>query len=342
MKVRCGIGLDIGGTHISAVALDQRCKEASDVLCSSERAVTDRDVETVVGLIVECLIEVHGKLAEAYGDEFEISGIGFGVPGNVDPTLGTTRYLPNFQWLETVPLKDLVLKKLFSSGSLFGHCDASRVRVEMRNDGRCAAIAEFVFGYGKDCDGISVFSMLTLGTGIGGAVIINGKLFDGASFDAGDFGHHVIRSGEGAMPCVCGKAGCFETHASAQGLVRLYNRLPGAEKCCTGPDGRGHDALGVLKKLRAGDAVAALAFETYADDLSSGLANLVTFYNPNVIVLGGGFGQAEELYVGDEIQRRVDAKSLTATRGKVKVVRAVLGGGAGALGAALLALGRGV
>ena len=337
-----GIGLDIGGTHICAVALDRGAKTAKDSLSSSERAVTDRDVDTVVGLIVECLIEVHEKLAGAYGDEFEISGIGFGVPGNVDPTIGVTRYLPNFQWLDTVPLKDLVLKKLFGAESSFGHCDASRVRVEMRNDGRVAAIAEFMFGSGKDSDGISVFSMLTLGTGIGGAVIIDGKLFDGASFDAGDFGHHTIRSGEGALPCVCGKTGCFETHASAQGLVRLYNRLPGAEKCCTGPDGRGHDALGVLKKLRAGDAVAAQAFEIYADDLSTGLANLVTFYNPNVIVLGGGFGQAEELYVGDEIQHRVDAKSLPATRGKVKVVRAVLGSIAGALGAALLALGRGV
>jgi len=340
--MQVGVGVDIGGTHISAVALAQGVTRSEDVLCRSDRVVVDRDVQTVVGLIVECLFEIHAGLQEKHGDAFEVLGVGFGVPGNVDPSSGSTRYLPNFQWLDPVPLKDLVLQQLFpDSASLkprLGHCDPASFKVEMRNDGRCAAIAEYVFGSGA---GVPVFAMLTLGTGIGGALIINGKLFDGASYDAGDFGHHVIRSGAEAFPCVCGKAGCFETHASALGLVKLYNRLPGAEPCCTGPQAKGHDALSLLKKKRAGDAVAAQAWEVYADDLSTGLANLVTFYNPDVIALGGGFGQAEELYHGDEIQQRVDLKSLPATRGKVRVVRAHLGGAAGALGAAMLVLGYG-
>ena len=336
-----GIGVDIGGTHISAVALGEDSGDGE--LCRSDREVVERDVPTVVNLLVECLFEIHGKLFETQGQgNFEIIGIGFAVPGNVDPVACQTRYLPNFQWLDAVPLKQLVLERLFSAefAGKFDHCSADKVRVEMRNDGRCAAIAEYAFGCGRS--GVGVFSMLTLGTGIGGALIIDGKLFDGASFDAGDFGHHVIRSGDQALPCVCGKSGCFETHASALGLVKLYNRLPGADKCCTGPNSKGHDALGILKKKRAGDTVAALAWDTYADDLATGLANLVTFYNPNLIVLGGGLGQAEELYQDNDIEFRVDAKTLPATRGKVKVVRATLGGKAGALGAALLALGRGV
>jgi glucokinase len=90
----------------------------------------------------------------------------------------------------------------------------------MRNDGRMAAYAESCMGVGK---GIKVFSMLTLGTGIGGSLIIEGKLFDGYSNDAGDFGHHVICDGELAFECACGKHGCFETQASAQGLVRHYD-----------------------------------------------------------------------------------------------------------------------
>ena len=336
-----GLGVDIGGTHISAVALERGATQP-DVLASSHRAVVERDVTTIVGLLCECLFELHAKLEETVSRDFSIIGVGFGVPGNVDPTSGSTRYLPNFQWLEAVPLKDLVLQRLFAPHAKFRHCDTSKFSVEMRNDGRCAAIAEYVFGCGRcGSEGVGVFSLLTLGTGIGGALIIDGKLFDGASFDAGDFGHHVICSGSEALPCVCGKRGCFETHASALGLVKRYNLLPGAEKCCLGPKSKGHDALGILKKKRAGDEVAAQAWEIFADDLSTGLANLVTFYNPHTIALGGGFGQADELYENDDIQRRVDAKSLPATRGKVKVVRAQLGGGAGALGAAMLVLRRG-
>ena len=116
--------------------------------------------------------------------------------------------------------------------------------------------------------------------GIGGALIANGKLFDGVSFDAGDFGHHVIASGESAFPCVCGKSGCFECHASASGLVRHYNRL--ATK-----NGASHKAANradeVLELVRAQDGLATQAFECFKDDLSTGLANLITFYNPGTL-----------------------------------------------------------
>ena len=222
----------------------------------------------------------------------------------------------------------------------------------MRNDGRCAAIAESKFGVGKS---ESVFAMLTLGTGIGGALIIDGKLFDGSTFDAGDFGHHVIRSGEDAFPCVCGKRGkqayqrasymylvyisyihyayghrpgCFETHASAQGLVRHYEKaaLPSKVK----------DAEEVIQRLRSGDTLAALAVAQYLDDLSSGLANLVTFYNPSLIALGGGLAQSPEIF--EDLQRMVDDKTLPATRGRVRIVSSQLGPDAGAIGAACLHL----
>jgi predicted NBD/HSP70 family sugar kinase len=237
-----------------------------------------------------------------------------GVPGNVDPVKGCTRYLPNFGWLEPVELGKLLINKV----------DMHDAQVRLRNDGRCAALAESKYGAGI---GAAVFAMLTLGTGIGGALIINGKLFDGSSFDAGDFGHHVIRSGtEDAMQCVCGKRGCFETHASAQGLVRQYKRH----------GGEAENAEAVLTAMRAGTPAATKAFEVFLDDLATGIANLVTFYNPDVIALGGGLAQAAELYV--DLQQRVDDKTLPATRGRCRIVPSTLGPDAGAIGAAILSL----
>jgi glucokinase len=336
-KQEIGIGVDIGGTHISAVALGRAAQTQSEVLCRSTRNVTERDVATVVSLLIECILDIDEQLRKLLGDAYDVVGIGLGVPGNVDPSVGTTRYLPNFGWLEPVPLRALLVKEL--SGKLNRCCAKDALTVEMRNDGRCAAIAEYTFGSGR---GVQVFSMLTLGTGIGGALILNGKLFDGCSFDAGDFGHHVIRSDKDALECVCGKRGCFETQASALGLVKQFNRQPGAVECCLGLESKGHDARGVLLKLRAGEPAAVAAWDQYLDDLTTGLANLVTFYNPSVIALGGGFGQADEIYAGDAARIRIDAKSLPASRGRVRLVPAELGNGAGAIGAALLALGRGI
>jgi len=260
-----------------------------------------------------------------------VKGIGIAVPGNVDPISNHARYLPNFAWGDqSVPLGSLIVERLHLSSS----SSDETIKVSMRNDGRCAAIAEAKFGSGKDSQ---VFAFLTLGTGIGGALLINGKLFDGVSFDAGDFGHHVIRSGaDDAFPCACGKRGCFETQASAEGLVRHFKRyltinnneeefesthsLINAEK--------------VILAMRSGNSSAKQAFTSFLDDLSTGLANLVTFYNPDMICLGGGLSQAPELFLN--LQRLVDEKTLPATRGRVKIVPSVVGVDAGAIGAAIL------
>lgn len=194
----------------------------------------------------------------------------------------------------------------------------------MRNDGRCAALAEARLGCGTKS---KVFAMLTLGTGIGGALLIDGKPFDGCSFDSGDFGHHVICSGPEAMQCVCGKKGCFETHASAAGLVRHYT-LAG------GKGGEADDAKAIIDKMHEGDSAAITAFAAFKNDLSTGLANLITFYNPDTIALGGGLSLANELY--DQLEDMVNAKTLPATRGKFTIVQAKLGTEASGIGAALL------
>jgi len=307
------VGIDLGGSHVTVLVARMSQEGQYEVIQSAVQAITDRAVSKVVDVIVECT----RRTIESSGIPIsDMTAVGIAIPGNVDPMRNETRYLPNFGWLDPVPLGQTLSERL------------DQLPVVMRNDGRCAAIAESKYGSGRNS---KVFAMLTLGTGIGGALVIDGKLFDGSSFDAGDFGHHVIRSGEDAFQCICGKRGCFEFHASADGLVRQFNKQAGSKGVTT--------AIQVLELLRGDESpateTAKRAFEIYLDDLSSGLANLVTFYNPDTIALGGGLAQAPEIFQG--LVERVDAKTLPATRGKVKIVPAVLGVDSGAVGAALLA-----
>jgi len=304
-------GVDIGGSHVTCVLMSTA--SPPEVVAKEVAAVTDRGVDAVVAVIVQGLVAV---LAGVGPDE--VLAIGVGVPGNVDPARNVAKYLPNFAWPADVELGQLISRGL--GGGFAG------VRIVMRNDGRCAALAETLLGAGKAS---SVFSMLTLGTGIGGALVIDKKLIDGATYDAGDFGHSVIRSDVDAFDCNCGKRGCFETQASAYGLVKQYHKQSGDSASVT-------NAEQVLQLVQAGDAAATRALEIFLDDLSTGLANLVTFYNPDTIALGGGLAQARVLF--ERLPALVDHKTLPATKGKCRIVPASLGPDAGAIGAGVLAL----
>ena len=178
-------GVDIGGTHVTCVLMDS----SGTVLQKEVTPVTDRSVDAVVDVIARGLNII-------LADVDSIHCIGVGVPGNVDPVARTARYLPNFGWPMNVPLGQLISSKL-----IVQHQSA---HILMRNDGRCAALAESHYGAGREA---KVFSMLTIGTGIGGALVINNTLFDGFSFDAGDFGHALIRSDSDASTAIVANGG---------------------------------------------------------------------------------------------------------------------------------------
>lgn len=329
------IGVDLGGTHVLAILMDT----GGNVYARHGKGLTSdgRGSQEAIGSALrECIAAVHSYARDHHPDALPLSGVGIAVPGNVDPLRGFARYLPNFGWLKPVDLTELVLDRASNDGE---STLRDRLHVDclhMRNDGRCAALAERHFGVGASGDH-SVIAMLTLGTGIGGALLhdpsptARGTIFDGATFDAGDFGHHVICSGTDAFQCVCGKRGCFECHASAAGLVRHWRKAGGDDKLISLDD-----AKGVVDRMRDGDATAVAAFKSYKADLGTGLANLATFYNPSLIVLGGGLSRTPEIY--DGLVEAVDAATLPATRGACKIVQSALGSDCAAMGAAYLVL----
>ncbi len=187
----------------------------------------------------------------------------------------------------------------------------------VENDVNSAALGEAIFGAAK---GVESFICLTYGTGIGGAVYLENKLFTGNSFSAGEFGHIVTHAG--GRNCTCGGNGCYEAYASAGALVRDV-----AEK--TGRNMNGREIFAEFDNPEIRDVV-----DNWIDEIVIGLKSIVYIFNPSLVVAGGGI--MNEAYITDEVNKRLQ-KELMPSFGKVRVVKALMGNDANKLGAAYLA-----
>lgn len=187
----------------------------------------------------------------------------------------------------------------------------------VENDVNSAAIGEAVFGAAKGCEN---FICLTYGTGIGGAIYLNGKLFTGDSFSAGEFGHVVTHAG--GRSCTCGGCGCYEAYASASALVRdVYEK--------TGKEMNGREVFENFS-----DPEICCVIDNWIDEIVIGLKGLVYIFNPSLVVAGGGI--MNEGYITEQINMRLQKELMQSFR-KVKVVKALMGNDANKLGAAYLA-----
>lgn len=187
----------------------------------------------------------------------------------------------------------------------------------VENDVNSAAIGEAVFGAAKGCPN---FICLTYGTGIGGAIYLNDKLFTGNSFSAGEFGHMITHAG--GRECTCGGKGCYEAYASASALVKSVSDKLGREM--NGREVFENFGSPEVRKL----------IDEWIDEIVIGLKSLVYIFNPSLIVAGGGIMNEE--YITDEINKRLQLELMASFR-KVKVVKALMGNDANKLGAAYLA-----
>ena len=187
----------------------------------------------------------------------------------------------------------------------------------VENEVNSAAIGEAIFGAAK---GVDSFICLTYGTGIGGAVYLDNKLFTGASFSAGEFGHIITHAG--GRSCTCGGKGCYEAYASAKALVGDV-----AEKTGRNMNGREIFAEFDNPEIRG-------VIDNWIDEIVIGLKSIVYIFNPSLVVAGGGI--MNEAYITDEVNKRLQ-KELMPSFGKVKVVKALMGNDANKLGAAYLA-----
>jgi glucokinase len=313
--VGLSIGVDIGGTKILAGIVT----EDGQVLATARRATPRNDANDVLDLVGDVVNELVA------GSSTPLDGVGLGVAGLVDADRSRVYFAPNLRWSQ-VPVRALLEA---STG----------LPVVVENDGNVAAWGEFRFGAGK---GVKDLTLVTVGTGIGGGIVINGALFRGAHGVAGEIGH--INAVPDGRPCGCGRNGCLEQYASGNALVRearllAAERRPEANALLELGDGtpEGVQGVHVTEAAKAGDPVAMAAFTIAGTWLGRGLADLAAVLDPEVFVIGGGVSEAGDLLLASARQTLADKLIGQQNRPAPLVRIAELGNTAGLVGAADLA-----
>ena len=308
------IGIDIGGMSIKGAAVD-----------SNGRVYETFSMPFIKGEPGEITIRKLANLVKEYIAsqhlDGKIAGIGIGSPGTLDVEHGVVNYANNLGWNE-LPVASLMQEVL-------------PYPVRLTNDANAAAYGEAKFGAGKSYETVI---MLTLGTGVGGGIIINGQLFEGNQAKGGELGHTVIVvDGE---QCTCGRKGCLEAYASASALIRetkkamLANRRSLMWRIC--PEIELVGGKVVFEGAAQGDRDATNVLNNYIKYLGEGILNYCNIFRPNIIVLSGGIANAgAQLFdpLNEYIKERNYGYQMTP---EVKVVPAELGYDSGKIGAAAL------
>lgn len=304
-------GVDVGGTTIKMGLFDME----GNVLDKWE--IKTRTENGGVNVLPDIAHAVKDKMAERSIEKTEVAGVGIGVPGPVDAK-GVVHKCVNLGWG--------VLNINEELGKLLD------IPVKGGNDANVAALGEMWKGGGQGFDSIVV---VTLGTGVGGGIIMDGEILTGAKGAAGEIGHIHVEDAETEV-CGCGNTGCLEQYASATGVVRLANRTLAKNTKPTCLKAGEVSAKDVWDAVKAGDEVAIEIAEQFGEYLGKGLAGVACVVNPEAFVIGGGVSKAGEVLL-DYIRKNYTPYVFHASR-DVQFTLATLGNDAGIYGAAKLVL----
>lgn len=314
------IGVDLGGTNIVVGVLPIDGGNGNVLALKSEPTDAERGAKYVVDKIVLLIEEARAEVvAEHGGTRTDFAGIGIGAPGPLNRATGTVIQSPNLGW-RNFPLRDLI-------------SNAVNLPAVLDNDANCATYGEWWLGAGRNVD---TLIGLTLGTGIGGGIVLNGEIFHGVSDAAGEIGHMTIEAN--GRKCPCGNYGCLEAYASGPAIAR---------RAIEGLEAGVESLLADLVSDRLEQITAATVYEAaihgdpYANEvmretakfLGAGVANVINIFNPDMIVISGGVTKAgDHLFVPlrSEVRRRAFKSALDACQ----ICPAQLPGTAGVIGAA--------
>ncbi len=312
------LAIDIGGTKIITAIISSSgqviAKEYSPTLAEGgPQAVITRLFNAI-----DHLLSLNNM------EPAQLSGISIASAGGIDTINGIISISPNLPGWRDIPLRDIVQEKY-------------RVKTFLVNDASAAALGEYHFGAGRGTDN---FILVTLGTGIGGGIIIGGKLYTGASGSGGEIGHMTIDA-NGAR-CNCGNIGCWEILASGTAVAReAKKRIGNGEKSSIIETVKGRlediTAEKVESAARDGDPLSLDVIAKTATYLGVGMVNLVNIFNPEMIVVGGGMAKMGNLLL-DPARQLVKERAFPISAQKVRIVTAQLGNEAGIYGAAMFAL----
>ncbi|HET7530156.1 MAG TPA: ROK family glucokinase [Mycobacteriales bacterium] len=306
------IGIDIGGTKVAAGVVD----EQGQVLARARRRTPSRDPAH--------LVDVVGEITRQLLAEHDAVALGVGAAGWVDADRRTVLFAPNLAWRDT-PLHDQVAERV-------------DLPVVVENDANAAAWGEYRFGAGE---GATDSVVLTIGTGIGGGIVINDCLYRGAFGIAGEPGH--MRVVPGGRLCGCGNHGCWEQYCSGTALVRAAREIAtqrpheGQRLRQIAGEVEAIDGPAVMRAAQEGDPAAVDCFQEVGRWLGQGLADLAAVLDPGRFVIGGGVAEAGELLLAPARETFAAVLSGRGHRPAADIVAARLGSEAGLIGAADLA-----
>ncbi len=311
------LGIDLGGTNIAVGLVDDACKIVRKGSVPTGR--TRHYFE-----IIKDMAELCKKIANEEGLEIsEIKKIGIGSPGRIDKEKGEIIYASAFPSFRNFDVAS-ELKKYFPESEIY-----------LENDANAAAFGEIMAGAAK---GKKDVVLVTLGTGVGGGIIIDGKVYAGFNNAGGELGHRVLVLD--GIPCGCGRKGCWEMYASGSALIRQTK-----ESAKANPESLINAlADGDLEKINGktafdaaekGDAVAKTVVENYVKYLSVGVVDIINVFQPESVVIGGGIAAQGETLLSP-IRESAARESYGADNKRTEIVAAALGNDAGIIGAAML------
>ncbi len=310
----CVVGADVGGTRIEAGALDGRGAVILRRSVPSPAADGERMVATVLELVSSCV-------DSARGEGFRVLAIGIGAAGFVLHREGVILESPNIAWSD-VPLKAMAARE-------------TGLPAFLDNDANAAAAGEHFAGA---CTGVDDFVCLTLGTGVGGGVYIDGRLYRGFRGTAAEIGHMTID--QNGPECGCGRRGCLEAMASGTALAREAARLAGERDTVLLEMGGGSPGSitgeMVSRAADAGDPVALEAFRYLGRNLGVGIVNLIHVFDPEVVVVGGGVARSGRHLLG-ELEASVREHGIPSLVSGTAIALSSLGGDAGLVGSGAIA-----
>lgn len=310
------LGIDLGGTNIVAGVVDDKFK-----IIGTGKMKTNlpRSAEEIADDMAKASLDAIANAGLTLDD---IDSMGIGAPGSINPNTGNIAYSNNLGFYD-VNLTEMMKKRL---GKDF----------YIENDANAAAYGEYIAGAGK---GANNFVAITLGTGVGGGVIIDGKIYSGSNYAGAELGHTVIQmNGE---VCTCGRNGCFEAYASATALIRQTKqamlRYPDSImwKLCDN-DINSVNGRTSFEAMRTGDKAGKSVVDTYINYIAVGVANMVNIFQPDVFCIGGGISHEGDTLI-NPIKEFVAGENYARNSAKKTEIKAAsLGNDAGIIGAAYL------
>lgn len=312
------VGIDLGGTNIVAGVVNENYEIIAKAKTPTARPRPAEDI------LLSCAQVVKEAVANAGLTLDDIEAVGLGSPGLIDSDKGIVEYSNNLDFYN-VPAADILERELGK-------------KIYCENDANAAAYGEFVAGSAK---GVKDAVCITLGTGVGGGIIIDGKIYSGFNYGGAELGHTVIEVDGPA--CTCGRKGCFEVFSSATGLIRMTKEAMSdhadshMHKMCKGEV----DARLAFDAMRMGDVYAKEVVDKYIKYLAAGIANVINTFQPEILCIGGGVcNEGDALLI--PLKERVFSEVYTKRSDRnTNIVIASLGNDAGIIGAAFLGLNKG-